>query len=308
MASPGRFHSSGNCFQPITGFLLTFINWALFFFLFFLAIVAASASRAGRVSLIPAQEEQLLGWELHRARAGGELLLPMEASPASSHSPSPWGGSSGLVEAGSGATGGHTHGKFPNIDHCYTRNKTCGKTTLVLGWGPHLPAPPSHPCALHQLGATTGPTETAPSPGATKAGQIGHEPEELCPHSCAPSLWDKQKKKHSPSTSQSHRSTQERRGWALTTSWLRAALERSHFPFAAQITCCSTSGAAAQGLPAPNTPPLAPAGTSRLVPAWIAPRADKKLQLMLLAGGKGAPAVPNNPAGEGMCQQAAGLL
>lgn len=88
----------------------------------------------------------------------------------------------------------------------------------------------------------------------------------------------------------------------------RAALERSHFPFAAQITCCSTSGSAAQGLPVPNTPPLAPAGTSHLVPAWIAPRADKKLQLMLLAGGKGAPAVPNNPEGEGTCQEAAGLL
>lgn len=256
-----------------------------------------------------------MGWELHRARAGGELLLLMEASPASSRSPSPWGGGTGLVQAGSGATGGHTRGKFPNIYHYYARNKT-GKTTLVLGWGQsclgwgaHLPAPPSHPCALHQPGAATGPTETAPSPGTTKAGQIGHEPGELCPHSCAPSLWDKQKKKAQPQhlpVTQNHPG-KERMGTHHQLAH-RAALERSHFPFTAQITCCSTSGAAARGLPAPNTPPLAPAGTSRLVPAWIAPRADKKLQLMLLAGGKGAPAVPNNPAGEGMCQQAAGLL
>lgn len=58
----------------------------------------------------------------------------------------------------------------------------CWAGAELPAWlGPHLPASPSHPCALHQPGAATGPSETALSPGTTKAGQTGHEPGELCP-------------------------------------------------------------------------------------------------------------------------------
>lgn len=315
MASPGRFHSSGNCFQPITGFLLTFINWPFSFF--FLPL------------LQPQHPHSSLGWkgfpDTCPGAAAAGLGVPQSqgkwrtaAHGASSHSPSPWGGGSGLVEEGSVATGGHTHGNFPNIYHYYTGNKTCGKSSLVLGWGQscldgwgtHLRSPPSHLSVLHQPGTAPRVIEIALSPGTIKAGQIAHEPGELCPHSpsCSHPCGTSRKKaqpQHLPVT-QNHPG-KERMGTHQQLAH-RAALERSHFPFAAQITCCSTSGAAAPALPVPNTPPLAPAGTSHLVPAWIAPRADKKLQLMLLAGGKGVPAVPNNPGGEGKCQKAAGLL
>lgn len=241
MASPGRFHSSGNCFQPITGFLLTFINWA--FFCHCCSLSIPIAAWAGRVSLIPAQEQQLLSWEHHKARAGGELLLPMEASPASSHSPSAWGGSRGLVEAGSEAAGGHCTEEFPKYLSLHlTRNKTCGKTALALGLGAKLPASLPQPCVLHQPGAATGPTETALSPGTTKAGQMAREPGELCPHSPSCSLWDlalqdKQKKTTAPAPS-SHTEPQqihpgEERMGTYHQLAHRAALERSHFPFAA---------------------------------------------------------------------------
>lgn len=103
-----------------------------------------------------------------------------------------------------------------------TQGIKSGKITLVLGWEPiylHLP----HPCALHQPGAATGPTETALSPGTTIAGQIGCKSGQLCPHCPSCSLWDKHKKpaqpQHLPGTQNHSRTTQEKRGWALTISW-----------------------------------------------------------------------------------------
>lgn len=65
------------------------------------------------------------------------------------------------------------------------------------------------------------------------------------------------------------------------------------------LCCCCPSISSTQQhkVEIKRLPPPVPAATLQLAGAWIVPSADKKLQLMLLEGGEGAPAAPNNPGG-----------
>lgn len=285
MASPGRFHSSGNCFQPITGFLLTFINWAFFLPLLqpqhpqssleWKGFPDTCPGAAAESSTKPGQVENCCcSWRLFQPlpilQALGMLAVELQ----------------GVMHIGNG----------PNVYH-YTRNK------LPWCWaGSPFTCSPLIPGPCISQEQPQGPQKLLSALVPPKQGRW-----DVNLGSCAPTVHPapcgiSTKNQHSLSTSQAHR----------TTAKPPRKREDGHSPSAGSqgspgevplslcstnhlllhIRNCSTRSACSKH---------SSTGTSRnlSVPAWIAPRADKKLQLMLLAGWKGAPAVPKNPGGEG---------
>lgn len=153
----------------------------------------------------------------------------MEDSPASSHSPSPCAGGSGLVEAGSGATGGRAYGNFPNIYH-YTSQEIKPVITLPWHWagdgaawmvGESIYLHPSlTPVLCISQEQPQGPQELLSTLVPPKQGRQ-HMNLGRGPHTPSCSLWDKEKNHHHlPVTEKHSRSTQEKRGWAPTAGWL----------------------------------------------------------------------------------------
>lgn len=145
------------------------------------------------------------------------------APPASPLFPGPWGGGRGLVEPGSGATAGHAHGNSPNIYH-YTRNKTCGETALVLGWGraacmvgtpftciPLSPLCPASARSSHRaLRDCSQPWHHQSRADRTRTwGAVPH------PAPCGTS-----RNKSTAPAPPRHTEPPGKRGWALTTGWL----------------------------------------------------------------------------------------